>query len=95
MLPVPRIYIPLKTAASYTPPGAVPGFGSLIRTVTFEKKHVPEIHHFFYECTVPGCHGAGLESLPEGTQDVPDFILEAMKLHVELCEGLVRAKVSQ
>lgn len=73
----------------------IPQMFSLIKSVPFIKRWGEKNAYSFYECGMKGCRGAGLESFTNGCLEVPQYILDAMHLHVALCEGLVRSSVPQ
>lgn len=73
----------------------VPQVVSRMKSVPFIRKWGEKNAYSFYECGVGGCRGAGLESFTNACAEVPEYIIDAMKRHVEMCEGLVRSSVPQ
>lgn len=60
----------------------------LIQEVQFMLMRGPEKSDIWYECTMDGCRGAGLESFPADAKEIPESIMEAMKIHAQMCEAV-------
>lgn len=92
----PRLRVPIRNPASYSQLDTFPGFTSRITDVAFELKTfvIGNVKQHIYECTQSGCRGCGCPAFAE-TPVLPVAIWDHLKMHVELCEGLVRSKVPQ
>lgn len=82
-----RIRIPLRVTGSYVPSGRAVSSVE-IPYIEFLLMHGPERSEYFYDCTA--CRGSGGSLFAADAAEIPEEIVEEMKIHAELCEGVQR-----
>lgn len=58
-------------------------------SITFQLVEMTDWNRF-YECTQPGCRGAGCPVFGRGDREIPQWVMEHLYRHVECCEGAKR-----
>lgn len=87
---LPYLRVPVPVRRTFTP-GEDPGKPqSEMPCITFRLVHIrgDGVSGKFYDCE--RCRGAGLASFPDSAVEIPPDVMEGMKLHIEMCEGIKR-----
>lgn len=89
-----RVPIPHRNDTPFAAAVDIPAFSSRVTDVVFKLRvfGIDGVEQYIYECTL--CRGCGCPAFPMGVE-IPEEVEEHLRLHVEMCEGLVRYKVSQ